>query len=286
MKKLILVWLCILVSNCLAISIQTTDSSSLNGFSSSYYLNSSNQNSGTLSTTRLSGAYSGITKLGTLSELKVVGETNLTGNVSLSVASLWTNQSQFGVTSKAGSPVRMNGASLFIAQNWTGSPPSNGAYISGTVGIGTISPQRKLSVVGDIQCTGNIYNIGTDGALITGQVKTCADNVATEFLDYTMPTNSGGVIFLDYTIVETNGTTINVNGGYASLSVRNQNGTMSSNLNHPATLENDLGITADTLTVADGVGKSTLSIQVNTTAATYKFYYNVRRCGSGTATPL
>ena len=51
----------------------------------------------------------------------------------------------------------MNGASLFIAQNWGGSPPTNGAYISGTVGIGTTTPQRKFSVVGDVQCTGNIY---------------------------------------------------------------------------------------------------------------------------------
>lgn len=180
----------ILYKSSFAINVQfpyLTDAQTLDSFDSSYFLDISNQNAGNLSSVRVSGAYTGITGLGRLTSLNVSGNMNVTGNIFFakksasatpflaqdSTGTMWIGQngtyngtsvvsqatagSSAMFFSGAGNISILNSSSLSAGSALTTMTTRMRITNAGLVGINTTAPQRQFSVVGDIQCTGNIY---------------------------------------------------------------------------------------------------------------------------------
>jgi hypothetical protein len=135
-------------------------------------LNASNLTSGTVSSSVISGAYSGITSVGTLSQLNVSGFSTVyslwldaqvydinnspgsSGSLLTSIGSgvAWSTPSQVGIITGSASA---NQIAYWNASNQiTGI--STFVFVNGNIGIGTAIPQQTLHTIGTARIDGSL----------------------------------------------------------------------------------------------------------------------------------
>jgi hypothetical protein len=125
---------------------------------------------------KLSLAPDGATAMTLQSDGKVgIGTTSpgqkldVNGSLHLSDGSLFSSNN-FGFLTDVGAAQTLKAGAIAITNNYTNNPPANGLYVQGNVGIGTTSPNSKLSVSGNADLTGNL-TVGGSGTASNITVK-------------------------------------------------------------------------------------------------------------------
>jgi len=126
---------------------------------------------------------------------------------------------------------------------------------------------------------------------LIGCEKTLSNNVDANLIDINCAVDTMQCVIIDYSIAakDTAAHTVRSHIGYVSVNVRNQNGVITSQITHPATLENDLGVITDSWTATAGTNKVTLSLTANASGMTptaMTVYFDVKNQGTNNITLL
>ena len=105
---------------------------------------------------------------------------------------------------------------------------------------------------------------------VEGAEKALTNNTAINILDINCAINTMQAGTINYAIsaIDTVNNTVRSHSGWLSYNVRNQNGVITTNLVHNATMENDMGLISDTWALTNGTNKATLSLNANAAGMT------------------
>ena len=105
---------------------------------------------------------------------------------------------------------------------------------------------------------------------IEGAEKSLTNNTAINILDINCAINTMqcGTITYAISAIDTVNNSVRSHSGVLSYNVRNQNGVITTNLVHNATMENDMGLISDTWALTNGTNKATLTLNANASGMT------------------
>lgn len=126
---------------------------------------------------------------------------------------------------------------------------------------------------------------------ISQAIKALTNNTSANLLDINCAVDTMQLVSFEYGISYKDTTNHQVRSHYGQISfnVRNQNGVITTNIVHPATLENDLGSITDTWTLTAGTNKATVSLVANASVMTPTsgiIYFDVKSFGNNNITLL
>lgn len=169
--------------------------------------------------------------------------------------------------------------------------------------IGTVTGDaigdKRTGNVGGIQVTQTCTVANAVKGASTGWVekqliggeKALTNNVQTNILDVNCAVNTMQCCIIEYSIsaIDTVNNLVRSHIGYMNLNIRNQNGVITTNIEHPAALENDLGTLTDSWVLTNGANKATLSLQCNAAGMTptgMTLYFDVKNQGKNSIVVL
>lgn len=224
------------------------------------------------------------------------------GNVSIERQNISTAYD--GVLTFRNSSTSSNSALAFYSKNiefFRGLPDQSVRTVAGKYQYNDASPaadtindtrtSNKSGATIYERCT--VANATTKGSgtwvvkSIEGAEKALTNNVSANILDINCAVNTMQCGIIEYSIsaIDTASNTVRSHIGYMNYNVRNQNGVITTNLVHSATLENDLGTISDTWALTNGTNKATLSLTANASGMTptsMTLYFDVKNQGKNT----